>query len=94
MRKKGGPSKVKVCQISIYNDRPRFRIEGDYVYRFYEQLKALVPGKDRAWYALERFWTVDRSFFCRIFELAYQYFDKIFLCENDRVEEYDTRKIV
>lgn len=88
MRKKGGPGKFKVCQISIYSERLRIRIEGDYVKEFYEQLKIMIPGKNRAWVELERHWLVDRSFFSRIFELAYQYFDKIFLIENGRVEEY------
>lgn len=85
--------RTTACHISIYSDRPRFRIEGDYVREFCEALKALVPGKDRAWYELERFWTVDKSFFSRIFELAFKHFDKVFLVENGQVDEYDTRRI-
>lgn len=82
--------RFNICQITVYPDRPRIRIEGDYVYHFYQWLKAFVPWNYRAYIELERYWLVDTRFFARVFERAYEYFDKIILIENNRVEEYVT----
>lgn len=82
---------MTVCQITVYPDRRRIRIEGDYVFYFYRWLKEFIPWKDRSYVEQGRYWMVEKRFFCRIFETAYEYFDKILLFENDRgVEEYVT----
>ncbi len=83
---------ISVCQITIDSDRPKIRIEGDYVRLFYEQIKDLIPPWRRAYISSGRYWIVDKEYFCRVFELAYEHFSKIHLIENGRAEEYIPQK--
>jgi hypothetical protein len=64
------------------------RLDGDYVPGFYDRVKGFVPKKSRVYVAKERYWLVDQIYFSRIFEMAYEHFDSIFLEERGKVEQY------
>lgn len=84
-----------VCQITINTDRPRIRIEGDYVKSFYEQLKEIIPKPNRSYIDGGKnckYWLVDKEHFCRVMELAYEHFSWVHLFENGRADRFETHK--
>jgi hypothetical protein len=83
---------TSVCQITITTVDPQIRIEGTYVRAFYDQLKELVPKKSRAYISSGTYWLVDKPYFCKVFELAFEHFSKVHLFENGRADVFDTKK--
>jgi hypothetical protein len=50
----------------------------------------MIPKDMRDYNPDQRFWMVDKRFFCNVFELAYEHFSKILLFEDNREETYYT----
>lgn len=84
---------TSVCQITIDSDRPQIRIEGTYVRTFYNQLKEIIPKTDRAYIPSGTYWLVDKSHFCRVFELAFMHFSWVHLFENGKADVFDTKRV-
>lgn len=54
-----------------------FRLSGDYVKPFYDRVMEIVPKFSRNYIAREKVWHIKPWYFSKIFELAYQYYDRI-----------------
>ena len=64
------------------------RIEGDYAPGFYPRLKEFVPKYARRYFPADRYWVIHPQFFCRIFELAYECFDRIDEFDKGTARQY------
>jgi hypothetical protein len=76
--------------------REWMRLDGDYHYHFYVRIKELIPKEYRRYIHFKSpdtgknnwYWEIDPAYFCRVFELAWEYFDTIYLDEHGRIDVF------
>jgi hypothetical protein len=86
---------VHVLNLTIKQKPEWMRLDGDYHQLFYKRVMEFVPKQYRRYIHYKSpdsrktvwYWEIDPVYFCRVFELAYEYYDKIYL------DEYNCNKI-
>jgi len=70
---------MRVLTITTYPQdiSVRFRIEGDYFKPFYDWIMLNIPAQSRSWYPSGRYWLIDLAYFPKVFETAYEMYDRI-----------------